>query len=173
MKQAASLDTSFWSVGTIGNLLQYIFEFFDVYVSDAVRAEILTPNPRFPSIIYPEAQLFKVFEADGRFQQGNPDPVHVLPLFGCGEAHAIGFAQQREMWVLINDERPRQHALRLGLTAVAVPEFVVLLYDRGFIHSVSARRIMEAIRPKTSARIMAEVEAVLKSLATAKGETYP
>jgi len=173
MKQAASLDTSFWSVGAIGNVLQYTFEFFEVYVSDAVRAEILTPNPRYPGVVYPEAQLFKVFEADGRFRPGNPDPASVLPMFGHGEAQAIGFAQEQGMWVLINDERPRQYALQLGLTAVAVPEFVVLLYDRGFIHMASARRIMETIRLKTSARIMAEAETALRRLATAKGDIFP
>jgi predicted nucleic acid-binding protein len=173
MKQDASLDTSFWSVGAIGHVLQYTFEFFEVYVSEAVRTEILAPNPRFPGVVYPEAQLFKVFEEDGRFRRGNPDPANVLPVFGGGEAQAIGFAQEQGIWVLINDERPRQHALRLGLTAIAVPEFVALLYDQGFIHLVSARRIMDAIRPKTSARIMAEVETALRLLADAKGETYP
>ena len=56
------------------------------------------------------------------------EPDAPIKSFGIGEAHAIALARERSWILLINDTRPLQFALSLGVRCVSVPAFCVLLY---------------------------------------------
>ena len=46
------LDISFWVVGHRVDVLTYLFRFFTVCIPEAVRAEVLAPDPRYPQRVY-------------------------------------------------------------------------------------------------------------------------
>ena len=127
----ASLDTSFWNMATRIGVVPYLFSFFRVYYCHAVEKEIVTTDPEETSLVYPQAMLFMVMKEDGRLHAAEPK----IPLsrYGVGEAHAIALARENKWVLLINDTRPSQFAVGLGLQTVAVPDFCVLLYSQGKI----------------------------------------
>ncbi len=47
-KQSAVMETSFWVLGHRVDVLSYLFRFFTVFVPEAVRVEVLAPDPRYP-----------------------------------------------------------------------------------------------------------------------------
>src|SRR6266705_6922006 len=55
----AVLDTSFWVVGHRVDVLTYLFRFFTVCVPEAVRTEVLAPDPRYPHPVYGYQELFR------------------------------------------------------------------------------------------------------------------
>ena len=124
-KQNASLETSFWNIGTRIGVIPYLFEFVDVYYCHAVEEEIVSTDPGVTPLIYPQAMLFKVFKEDGRLHHA--EPKKPLELFGKGEAGAIARAFERGWDLLINDYRPLVHAQGLGTRCIIVPHFVVMI----------------------------------------------
>jgi hypothetical protein len=59
-KPWAVLDTSFWVVGHWVDVLTHLFRFFTVCVPDAVRTEVLAPDPRYPHPVYDYRELFRL-----------------------------------------------------------------------------------------------------------------
>ena len=59
-KPWAVLDTSFWVVGHRVDVLTYLFRFFTVCVPEALRTEVLAPDPRYPHPVYGYQELFRL-----------------------------------------------------------------------------------------------------------------
>src|SRR3712207_3671185 len=109
----AALDTSFWTVGHRADVLQYLFEYFQVHVPPTVRGEILAVDARYPRRRYGNAELFRVLEGAGLIRSAAPSGVDTR--FGRGEAEALALAQAHGWWLLINDRGPLLHARSLRI----------------------------------------------------------
>lgn len=108
-KQNASLETSFWNIGTRIGVIPYLFEFFEVYYCHPVEEEIVNTNPSATPLIYPQAMLFKVFKEDGRLYHASPRGIRNLDLF-----HRVN---RRNRWDFWGRGRPGQspwHMSRAG-----------------------------------------------------------
>ncbi|MCE7987192.1 MAG: hypothetical protein DYG89_38970 [Caldilinea sp. CFX5] len=164
----ASLDTSFWTYASQVGVAPYLFNFFGVHYCQAVRNEIITTNPKETTLVYPQAILFMVFEEDGRLQQ--IEPQKPLTLFGVGEAHAIALAKERQWVLLTNDARPLFYARSLGITAVSVAGFCVLLYAEGIITLNAVTGFVKRLSVTTSATLIAEATHTIAEVARERGE---
>src|SRR5215470_8456520 len=83
-KPWAVLDTSFWVIGHRVDVLSYVFRFFTVCVPDAVRHEVLSPDPRYPLRVYGYQEFFRLLEVQGALHIRNP--AQRVPQFHVGEA---------------------------------------------------------------------------------------
>ena len=156
----ASLDTSFWNRAADIGVTAYLFSFFRVYYSQAVRNEIITTDPNETALVYPQAMLFTVFEEDGRLQQAEPQ--NSLSLYGLGEASAIALAREQKWVLLINDQRPLLFAESLGIHCICVPDFCVFLYSQGKITAAAAEGYLERLKPTTGKQLIVRALAVLQ-----------
>lgn len=158
----ASLDTSFWTISSQIGLAPYLFDFFHVYYCQSVRAEIITTDPAETRLVYPQAMLFTVFETDGRLHHAEPEKP--ISLFGVGKAHAIALAQENQWLLLINDHRPLNFAISLGVQCICIPDFCLLLYAEGKITERAARGYLERIRATTSPKLINQAFDTLDAL---------
>lgn len=164
----ASLDTSFWNIAAQIGVAPYLFAVFRVHYCQAVEREIVTTDPGETSLIYPQAMLFRVLQEDGRFSQAEPQkPVN---LFGAGEAHAIALAYERSWLLLINDARPLQMALSLGIKCVAVPDFCVLLYSQGKITCPAVQGYLRRLASTTHPALIQQAQHIADLIAGERGE---
>ena len=158
----ASLDTSFWNIAAQIGVVPYLFGFFRIYYCQAVHNEIVTTDPQETTLVYPQAMLLKVMLEDGRLHSAEPQ--NPLARFGKGEAHAIALAEERGWVLLINDVRPLILATTLGVSAVSVPAFCVLLAAEGRITRNAASGYLRRLRPMTSIQLIEQAERVLQAL---------
>jgi predicted nucleic acid-binding protein len=165
----ASLDTSFWNIAAQIGVAPYLFAVFRVHYCRAVEREIVTTDPGETSLIYPQAMLFRVLQEDGRFLQAEPQ--RPLNLFGVGEAHAIALAYERFWLLLINDARPLQMALTLGIRCVAVPDFCVLLYSQGRITWPAVQGYLRRLASTTQPALIQRAQRVAKLIADERGKS--
>jgi predicted nucleic acid-binding protein len=168
MLQNASLDTSFWAIASQIGTAPYLFSLFQVYYCSAVEQEIVTTDPEETTLVYPQAMLFRVMQEAGKLQQ--MEPYKHLTMFGLGEAHAIALAQEQSWWLLINDYRPLQFAVALGIRCVSVPDFCLLLYARKTITFPAVRGYLRRLAATTSPKLLQEALAAAESLAEKRGE---
>lgn len=166
-KQNASLETSFWTIGTRIGVIPYLFEFFEVYYCHPVEEEIVNTDPSATPLIYPQAMLFNVFKEDGRLYHA--EPKKPLGLFGKGEAGTIALAYEQGWDLLINDYWPLVHAQGLGIRCISVPHFVVMLYEAKRISKKATLGYLNRLTPVTSPALLAEARAVVEKLAEQKG----
>ena len=164
----ASLDTSFWNIAAQIGVAPYLFAFFRVHYCRAVEREIVTTDPGETALIYPQAMLFKVLQEDGRFSQA--EPAKPLSLFGAGEAHAIALAYERSWLLLVNDARPLQMALSLGVSCVAVPDFCVLLYSQGKITHLALQGYLRRLASTTQLTLIQQAQQIADLIADERGE---
>ena len=90
---------------------------------EAVRAEVLAPDPRYPHRVYGYQELFRLLEAQGALALRNP--IQRVPQLHAGEAAALALARNEDWWLLLNEQRVLTFAPQQGLKAVTVPEFIV------------------------------------------------
>jgi predicted nucleic acid-binding protein len=164
----ASLDTSFWNIATQIGVAPYLFAIFRVYYCRAVEREIVTTDAGETSLIYPQAMLFRVLQEDGRFSLAEPQKP--LSLFGTGEAHAIALAYEHSWLLLINDARPLQMALSLGIKCVAVPDFCVLLYSQGKITRLAVQGYLRRLASTTQPALIQQAQRIADLIAGERGE---
>jgi hypothetical protein len=71
-KPPAVIDTSFRVLGHRVDVLSYLFRFFTVIVPDAVRGELLAPDPRYPQRVYGYQEIFRLLEGQKALVIRNP-----------------------------------------------------------------------------------------------------
>ena len=167
-KQWAVLDTSFWVLGHRVGVLAYLFRFFTVCVPEAVREEVLAPDPRYPQCVYGYQELFRLLEAQGALAIRNP--MQCIPQFHAGEAAALALARDEGWWLLINEQRALTFARQQGLKAVTVPEFIVYLYEANFLSYRSTLATLDGIAANTGQRVMQAARHAFTALAQRRGE---
>jgi predicted nucleic acid-binding protein len=164
----ASLDTSFWNIAAQVGIVPYLFDYFQVHYCQAVEQEIVTTDPQETSLIYPQAILFRLMKESGRLHL--VEPGQSLKLFGAGEAFAISLAQERSWVLLLNDYRPLQFALALGLSCITVPDFCLILYLDRKITVQAVKGYINRLRSTTSLKLLREAEAVVDQIAQERGD---
>lgn len=164
----AAFDTSFWTVGHRADVLQYALSAFAFRATPAVRAEILTPDPRFPRRRYGYAELYRLLESRGMLPV--VEPATAGERFGRGEAEAIALAHEHGWWLLINDYRPRQYARGLGIRTITVPALIFRLYVQEMLSLTSAERKLDLIEAVTSQAVLSPVRQALDQLARLRKE---
>jgi predicted nucleic acid-binding protein len=167
-KPWAVLDTSFWVVGHRVDVLTYLFRFFTVCVPEAVRAEVLAPDPRYPQRVYGYQELFRLLEAQGVLATRNP--TQRVPRFHAGEAAALALARDEGWWLLLNEQRALTFARQHSIKAVTVPEFIVYLYDVQLLSARSAMVKLDGIAANTGQRVMQAARDAFVALAQRRGE---
>jgi len=167
-KPWAVLDTSFWVLGHRVDVLVYLFRFFTLCGPDAVRAEVLAPDPRYPLRVYGYQEFWRLVEAQGLLTIQNP--TQRIPQFHAGEAAALALAQEAGWWLLINEQRALTYARQQGIKAVTVPELVVYLYEAQVLSYRSALAKVEGLAANTGPRVMQPARAALAQLAQHRGE---
>jgi hypothetical protein len=164
----ASLDTSFWNIAAQIGLVPYLFDYFRVFYCRAVEREIVTTDPEETPLIYPQAILFRLMKESGRLHLAEPG--QSLSLFGAGEAYAISLAQERSWVLLMNDYRPLQLALTLGLRCITVPDFCLILYSDRKITEQAVKGYINRLRSTTSLKLLREAEAIVDQIARKRGD---
>ena len=164
----ASLDTSFWDIAAQIGVAPYLFDYFRIYYCKAVEQEIITTDPDESPLIYPQAILFRLMKESERLHLAEPS--QSLKLFGAGEACAITLAQEKSWVLLLNDYRPLQFALSLGLSCVTVPGFCLILYSDGKITMQAVNGYINRLRATTSLKLRREAEVVVDLIAQKRGE---
>jgi predicted nucleic acid-binding protein len=167
-KQSAVMETSFWVLGHRVDVLSYLFRFFTIFVPEAVRVEVLAPDPRYPQRVYGYQEMFRLLEARGALSIHNP--TQRWPQFHAGEAAALALAHEEGWWLLINEQRALTSARQHGLKAVTVPEFIVYLYQAHLLSYQSALTKLDEIAPNTGQRVMQAARQMFVGLAQSRGE---
>ena len=167
-KQSAVMETSFWVLGHRVDVLSYLLRFFTIFVPEAVRTEVLAPDPRYPQRVYGYQEMFRLLEGQGGLSIRNP--TQQVPQFHAGEAAALALAQEEDLWLLINEQRALTFARQRGLKAVTVPEFIVYLYEVHMLSYRSAQNKLDGIAANTGQRVMQAARQTLLGLAHRRGE---
>ncbi len=159
--QRAVVDTSFWGAAVALGVDAYLTTLFrrPLWMPRAVIDEVMAQNPEAPGRVYPRQVRLAVALEDGRVQEWDPEQPY--PRFGRGEAACLGVALQHRCHLLLNDRRPYQEALRLGIAAVSVPEVVGILAGRGTISAHTARVWLDALRDTVAEEMIDAVERIL------------
>jgi predicted nucleic acid-binding protein len=167
-KLPAVIDTSFWVLGHRVDILSYLFRFFTVIVPNAVRGELLAPDPRYPQRVYGYQEIFRLLEGQRALVIRNP--TQPLRQFHAGEAAVLALAQEEGWWLLINEQRALTFARQRALKAVTVPEFIVYLYQAHLLSSRSTRVKLEGIAANTGQQVMQAAWHTFEALAHRRGE---
>ena len=131
MKQNATFDGSFWVNAHRSGLLPHILARFDLRFPATVAGELRST--------FPSGQVFRDLAGQGAITELNARESHVKE-FGPGERAAIDVACENRDWILLlDDHRPFQEAVRLGLRMLCTPVLVVSLFDEG---SLTAREAL-------------------------------
>lgn len=169
MKRDAALDTSFWINAYRAELYQYLPNFFDVAYCSRVRDEIEQPDPRHPSIVYPDTQAFRVFCQGGLLQ--HRDPKHYETIFGAGESQALALAKQEGRLLLIDDLAPHAYASNiLGLQVVDSASFLMLLYAERMVSLKGALSRLERLERGISKQLLIPVRRTIELMAERRKE---
>ena len=167
-KQSAVMETSFWVLGHRVDVLSYLFRLFTVFVPEAVRVEVLAPDPRYPQRVYGYQEMFRLLEGQSALAVRNP--TQRWPQFHAGEAAALALAQEEGWWLLINEQRALTATRQHGLKAVTVPEFIVYLYQAHLLSYRSALSKLDEIAPNTGQRVLQAARHTFLALAQRRGE---
>jgi hypothetical protein len=151
----AVVDASFWINAERSQLVDYLPEYFALWVPPLVVEELTTAARFADWLKRGEARLLS---PEGRFER-----------FDAGENEAIALALERD-WVLLMDDQAPRHFSRgpLRLRVVDSPAFAVFLYDQGRLsraEAVAALRESQAGR-----RMVSEAQVTLELIARRKGE---
>lgn len=137
-------------------------------VPDAVRQEIVAPDPRYPRRRYGYQEMFELLETQGALVRRNP--AQPLLQLHAGEAAAVALALEESWWLLVNEQRALTLARQRGLKAVTVPEFIVYLYQAQLLSARSARAKLDGIAANTGHRVMRAAREEFETLVQNRGE---
>jgi hypothetical protein len=146
-----AMDTSFWNVAFQAGAVGYALLLHELHAPSAIETEI---NSAPPPRQRPKAALFNAMRETGAIRI--TDPVRVtVDLYGPGDRATLSLARERGWPALINDARPHAYArLQLTLTAVSVPDLLVLAVYEGWLLKDEALRMLQRIAPVTGATLM-------------------
>jgi hypothetical protein len=167
-KPWAVLDASFWVIGHWVDILPYLFRCFTLCVPDAVRNEVLAPDPHYPLRVYGYQEFFRLLEAPGALLVCNPR--QRVPQFHAREAAVLALAQDEGWWLLVNEYRALRLARQQGIKAVTVPEFIVYLYEVQILSLRSAQTKLDGSAANTGQRVLQAAREALGILAQRRGE---
>ena len=167
-KQTAVMETSFWVIGHRVDVLSYVFRFFTLFVPEAVRNEVLAPDPRYPQRVYGYQEIFQLLEGQNLISRRTPK--QSLPQFHAGEAAALALALQEGWWLLINEQRALVFARQQGVKAVTVPEFIAYLYQANLLSYRSTLSKLDQIASNTGPQVMQAARQEVQVLAKQRGE---
>jgi len=131
-KRSAVLDTSFYVHCFFADLVPYLFDDYEVYVSEGVIAEATPVLPDCPSVVLPNVKMFRLLQQLGAIKRQQPTEVPALP-YGQGESEAVALALEQRYVLLIDDYEPLKYARTLGITTVTTADFVASLNQKGMI----------------------------------------
>lgn len=166
MKQNASLDASFWINAFGAGLVQFLSDYFVLFVCDEVAREITYPLDVLRIADAAGPSLFRQWCSAGHITQQNPE--QPVDWFQPGENAAIALASKRGYWLLMDDANPYHRARSKGLRVIGSAELAVFLYDQGRLTYSQALQALRQIRSSKAQRRDAQV--VLESLARSKGD---
>jgi predicted nucleic acid-binding protein len=130
VKQNASFDSSFWINADRAGLLSHVLHRYELRYAPAVAAEL---REEFPS-----GQHFWRLVREGVLTESAAGASHVQG-FGPGERAAMDLAIENPGWVLLmDDQRPFQEAVRLGIDVLCTPVLVVGLFTEGALSAKQA-----------------------------------
>lgn len=131
VKQNATFDSSFWVNAHRSGLLPHLLARFELRCPSSVAQEL---RPSFES-----GRVFWDLAHQGAITEISAQESHVKE-FGPGERAAIDVVLENREWILlIDDHRPFQEAVRLGLRVLCTPVLVASLFDEG---SLTAREAL-------------------------------
>lgn len=162
------METSFWVLAHRVDILAYLFRFFTVFVPEAVRNEVLAPDPRYPQRVYGYQEMFRLLEGQGLLTVRNP--ARNLPQFHPGEAAALALVQEERWWLLINEQRALTFARQQNMKTVTVPEFIFYLYETRLLSHRGTLQKLDGIAANTGRSVMQTVRQVLLALAQERGD---
>lgn len=127
VKQNASLDASFWINACVAKIVEYLPNYFTIYVPPSVAAEIRYPLAVLNIRAY-SAILFDrwVHEKIILIQE----PLTSQEWYQRGENDAIALAKEIRGFLLIDDANPYHRAKSLGLQVLGSAEMTILLFDQ-------------------------------------------
>ena len=162
------METSFWVLGHRVDILSYVHRFFTIFVPEAVRTEVLAPDPRYPQRKYGYQEMFSVLEGERLISLCNP--IHQLSRFHAGEAAALALALEQEWWLLINEQRALTFARQRGLKVVTAPEFIVYLYEARVLSYRSTLNKLDGVASNTGQYVMQAARHTFLALAKRRNE---
>ena len=165
-KATATLDTSFWINACRAGLLDLVEDLFRLVITYAVANEIRFQT-RSLGVTPPDTELMERRLASGSLRL--EEPRRASGLFGPGEAAAIGLAEGKGYFLLMDDGRPHQYARSAGIRVVGTPDLVVMLYEQRKMTLREARAMVGSLLG-VSARIVGTAEELLEATARARGE---
>lgn len=166
MKQNASLDASFWINAFAAGLVQFLSDYFELFVCDEVAREITYPLDVLRIAGAAGPSLFRQWCSAGRITQQNPD--QPVDWFQPGENAAIALAAEHGYWLLMDDANPYHQAKSKGLRVIGSAEFAVFLYDQDRLTYQQSLQALRQVRSSKAQRRDAQV--VLESLARSRGD---
>jgi predicted nucleic acid-binding protein len=130
MKQNASMDASFWINACAGGIVDYVIDYFTLFVPEVVAQEI-----RYPLDVL-GLHAFSPVRFNQWVNEGTvtvQDPASPVNWFQSGENAAVALAIECSYILLIDDANPYHRAKSAGLSVVGTAEFTVLLFDHGHL----------------------------------------
>lgn len=164
-KQNASLDASFWINAFDGGVVQFLPEYFNLFVCRVAAEEIRYPLDVL-GIPAAAPSLFDQWCKSGTVAL--QDPQARVNWFQRGENAAIALAIEHGYFLLIDDASPYHFAKSQGLKVVGTMDLAVFLYDQGRLSYSAAVSTIKALR--ASEKLKREAMIALEIVARAKGE---
>ena len=131
VKHNASLDASFWINIVLAGLVDFINEYFYLFVNTIVAQEIRYPLVAL-GIASQTVVLFNDWVQSDKINLQDPTQ-QLVDWFQEGENAAIALAMEHDYYWWIDDAIPYHRAKAAGLKMVGSSEFAILLYDHGHI----------------------------------------
>lgn len=161
VKQNATLDSSFWINAHRAGILSYLLDRYSLAYEPAVAAEM---DEGFPSgrefwRLARQGSLTEVRGVLARVQE-----------YGAGERAAMNLVLEHPDWLLLlDDQRPFQLAMQLGLKVVCTPTLVISLLAEGVVSAEEALfalarlAALQTVSPHLLAAALAQLGRILKS----------
>jgi hypothetical protein len=160
MKQFATFDTSFWINAHRVGLLPHVIDLYTLRYAPSVGSEL---SPSFPSGLE-----FWRMVGGGVLLEIAPER-DAIREFGPGERAAISLAMEHRDWtLLIDDQRPFQAAVQMGLRVICTPVLAIALFDQRRLSAeetlVALARLaaMQTVSPQLLALALAQLGIAIK-----------
>jgi hypothetical protein len=160
MKQYATFDTSFWINAHRAGLLPHVIDLYALRYTPSVGSEL---SPSFPS-----GREFWMMVRRGVLLETAPERDEIRE-FGPGERAAINLVMEHRDWtLLIDDQRPFQAAVHMGLRVICTPVLTIALFDQRRLSAeetlIALARLaaMQTVSPHLLALALAQLGAAIK-----------
>lgn len=160
MREKASFDSSFWIHAVYLDLTKFILQDFDLVCTEAVEKELGENSPA--------SLKLKGLLNHATIERKNPKK-DTISLYGAGERAAINLAFQEHIILLIDDWRPYEAALEVGVRVINSMAYVVHLYRKGTLSLSQVLEMLARIARRGTVR-PAWIESALKTIIEIKSK---